>query len=511
MNPSVSPVSQPIGRRLALASVLIGLLCALLITALQVQARYAQQRAVLINHLSDIEQVYLAGLEEALWAVDLARVETQLKGIGAIEGVAEVVLETPHGERMQVGQLHDPPLAERSFPLQRSLLGGSEPIALGHLWVKLSDQRLRAGLVEESIRILLSVSMALLASAVLLAYLFRRWVTRHLQQMADYAGRMQLDSLDQPLRLQRRERSDELGSVAQALNQMRERIGQLLTVERRQARELAEHKDRLEDQVAERTRALQLQSEQLARQTDELRVQNRDLEAYAHTVAHDLKIPLTTVVGLAGLLSEMRDRLPEQQIGESLQTIHRTSRKMAEIIDALLTLASLRSDRPVQPQALDSGKIVNECLSRLQPMIERSGASISQPESWPVAVGRADWVEAVWTNYVSNAIKYGGKPPTIELDAKQTADGRVRFWVRDHGPGITGDDYAKLFQPFSRLNPDSAEGHGIGLSIVARILTRLGGDAGAEPAEGGGCLFWFELPGEEPEFGIRDSRFAKAD
>lgn len=499
-------VARPIGQRLALVSLLIGLFCAIVLAGLQVQARYHDGTADLMERLVEIERSQLGILQESLWSVDLAATQIQIDGIAAIDGVAEVLLTTPQGERFQRGRLEGLPLAERRYELARQVSRGGrmDTIELGTLWVKLSDVQLRTRLYEESLRILLSVGLVLGATSLLLNILFRRWVTRHLERMADYAEEINLAAIDQPLALQRKPVTDELAVVVQALNHMRERVAQLLAVERRQAEELAEHRDKLELQVEERTRELQQKSELLARQTDELRIQNRDLEAYAHTVAHDLKIPLTTVVGLAGLLREMRDRLPPQQVEDSLQTIHRTSCKMAEIIDALLTLASLRSDRPLHPEVLDSGKIVAECLNRLQPMIEQSGAQISLPEHWPAAIGRSDWIEAVWTNYVSNAIKYGGKPPRIELDAEQRDTGRVRFWVRDHGPGIGEHDYSKLFQPFSRLDPGNAEGHGIGLSIVARILAKLDGDAGAEPAPGGGSLFWFEVP-EKPGFEIRDS------
>ena len=491
-------IVRPIGYRLALASLLVGLVCALVITALQVQSRYLEGRNELLQQFDELERTRLGSLQEALWHVDLRSAETQIAGIAAMDGVAEAVLTTTQGERIARGQLEQPALAERQFQLNQKIERGgqTEQIALGVLQVKLSDKELLARLYQESLRILLSVSLVLAATSIILNLLFRRWVTRHLQRMADYARTMNLAAVERPLVLQRSGQGDELAAVVQAINQMRERLGELLQVEREQARQLAGHRDQLEQQVEQRTAELQQQSQQLARQADELRGQNRDLESYAHTVAHDLKIPLTTVIGLAGLLREMRQSMPEQQVADALTTIHRTSLKMAQIIDALLTLASLRSDRPLAPQLLHSRQIVDECINRLQPMIEQSGAELEVAKHWPAALGRADWVEAVWTNYLSNAIKYGGMPAKIELGATRQDDGQIRFYVRDHGPGIEHQDYARLFQPFSRLQPGTVEGHGIGLSIVARIIAKLDGQVGAEPAPGGGSLFWFSLPAE---------------
>jgi two-component system sensor histidine kinase/response regulator len=73
----------------------------------------------------------------------------------------------------------------------------------------------------------------------------------------------------------------------------------------------------------------------------------------------------------------------------------------------------------------------------------------------------------------------------------------VRFWVRDNGAGLSSEDLAQLFVPFSRLDPDRAEGHGLGLSIVQRIVERLGGEAGAESEVGKGSVFFFTLPGAD--------------
>jgi signal transduction histidine kinase len=101
----------------------------------------------------------------------------------------------------------------------------------------------------------------------------------------------------------------------------------------------------------------------------------------------------------------------------------------------------------------------------------------------------------VWANYISNALKYGGRPPRLELGATDGADGTVRFWVRDNGYGLTTEEQARLFTPFTRLSKVSAQGHGLGLSIVRRIMERMGGKAGVESQQGLGSLFTFTLPG----------------
>jgi signal transduction histidine kinase len=137
-------------------------------------------------------------------------------------------------------------------------------------------------------------------------------------------------------------------------------------------------------------------------------------------------------------------------------------------------------------------------------MIEQFQAEVVLPDSWPVALGYNPWVEEVWVNYVSNAIKYGGLPPRVELGADppfrgpfETEEGvtsTVRFWVRDNGAGISPEAQSKLFTPFTRLENVRIKGHGVGLSIVRRIVERMGGEVGVESEMGQGSTFYFVLP-----------------
>jgi signal transduction histidine kinase len=119
---------------------------------------------------------------------------------------------------------------------------------------------------------------------------------------------------------------------------------------------------------------------------------------------------------------------------------------------------------------------------------------IAYPDSWPASLGYEPWVEEVWVNYISNAIKYGGESPRIQLGATREPDGYVRFWIRDFGPGIPADQQSQLFIPFQQLEHTRAQGHGLGLSIVKRIVEKLGGQVGVESQPGQGSTFYFALP-----------------
>jgi len=226
---------------------------------------------------------------------------------------------------------------------------------------------------------------------------------------------------------------------------------------------------------------------------NELRIQNEELRAFTQMVAHDLKSPVNLILGLSEILPTMPASEDDALAGNYAEIIHQTAQKMQHIIDALLLLAHVRQQK-VEPQLLDMTPIILEVKQRLYYKIAESGAAISYPDSWPLAIGYAPWIEEVWVNYVSNSLKYGGQPPQLTLGFTLQENGMIRFWVRDNGSGISAADQAGLFVPFTRLDQATMDGNGLGLSIVKRIVERLGGTVGVESEMGNGSLFYFCLP-----------------
>jgi len=224
-----------------------------------------------------------------------------------------------------------------------------------------------------------------------------------------------------------------------------------------------------------------------------------ELDAYAHTVAHDLKNPLGTLIGFSSMLETSYTELSDEQLLLCVNTIAKSGRKMTNIIEELLLMASVRKMDDVKTEALDMAAVAAEALARLADMIAEYRAEVIIPEVWPVAVGYSPWVEEIWTNYVSNALKYGGDPPRVELGGTAVDEParQVRFWVRDNGAGLSPEDQARLFTPFAQIHRARAEGHGRGLSIVQRIVEKLGGQVGVESQVGQGSLFFFTLPSGE--------------
>ena len=219
-----------------------------------------------------------------------------------------------------------------------------------------------------------------------------------------------------------------------------------------------------------------------------------DLDSFSHTVAHDLKGMLSAIVSASNIIKYSIDDLSKDELMEINDLIGQSATKTIHITSELLTLASVRQEE-VKRIPVDMQKVVTDSVSRLEVSIREKDAKIILPEVWPEVLGHEAWLEEVWINYISNAIKYGGTPPAIQMGSDILPDERVKFWVKDNGKGLSEDEIALLFNKFTRLDTMRAEGHGLGLSIVKRIIEKLNGEVGVESQyiPGEGSTFYFIL------------------
>ncbi len=219
-----------------------------------------------------------------------------------------------------------------------------------------------------------------------------------------------------------------------------------------------------------------------------------ELDAFAHTVAHDLRGPLAILSGRIELMELTLAQSDAAGRRHQLEEALRSARRLNAIIEDLLVLSGVRRQR-VEPAPLDMAAVVREALERVEDLVRRAEADVQLPPAWPVALGHAPWIAHVWANYVGNAAKYAGPKPRIRLGASPSpTPGRIRYSVTDEGPGIDPDIQPRLFAPFTRIPSARVTGHGLGLSIVRRIVEKLGGTVGVDSSPGQGACFWFDLP-----------------
>jgi two-component system sensor histidine kinase/response regulator len=254
---------------------------------------------------------------------------------------------------------------------------------------------------------------------------------------------------------------------------------------------------------------LQVKNQQLQEQKAELETRNMELEAFCRTVAHDLKNPINVAKGYTEMLIidySLGTPLDEDAI-EVLQLTAQANDKMVNIIESLLLLAGVAKENDIPKQPLDMSFMISQIIQQRLPLMldeyqgeimfhpsNTNDLSLAQFDTWPIALGYAPWIEEIWANYLSNGLKYGGRPPRLEVGAHSQNNDMICFWVRDNGPGLSPEAQTKLFTPFTRLHQDRAEGHGLGLSIVQQIIEKLGGQVGVESTLGQGSLFYFTLP-----------------
>lgn len=234
----------------------------------------------------------------------------------------------------------------------------------------------------------------------------------------------------------------------------------------------------------------------LEEKNGELQQQNQELESFGHTVAHDLKNPINAIINYTEMLKE--DFGLEGEVYVLLEKIEQAGHKMTDIISSLLLLASSRK-QSVDMEIIEMSDVIHQVLQRLAHMSEEFDATIETPHNWHKAVGYAPWIEEVWTNYLSNALKYGGRPPHVELGSTELEDGNIKFWIKDNGDGLDEEEQSHLFVPFTRISQVRVEGHGLGLSIIQRIVERCNGFVGVESEKGQGCTFYFTLPSKASE------------
>jgi PAS domain S-box-containing protein len=242
--------------------------------------------------------------------------------------------------------------------------------------------------------------------------------------------------------------------------------------------------------ITDRKRA----DEMMRRQTEQLRTRNEELDAFAHTVAHNLKNSIAEILGPSSLAFSYYDRMDDVQRKQILEEVIGSTYKARDVIDSILLLAGVNRQQTIEIGPLDMQQVIEDVKHRMQNQIRELNAILTVEGTLPRAIGYAPWVEEIWSNYLSNALKYGGTPPQVTFGGEEQEDGHMRFWVQDNGPGLTDAEREVVFTPFTRLSQAKIDGHGLGLSVVQRIVQRLGGQVGVDSTLGEGARFWFTLP-----------------
>jgi signal transduction histidine kinase/CheY-like chemotaxis protein len=265
--------------------------------------------------------------------------------------------------------------------------------------------------------------------------------------------------------------------------------------------QLHEANVRLEERVRERTRALTAANERLTSQWGRLRRANEYKNEVLGTVAHDLRNPLSVILGRAEMMNELAamNPVPLDKIKDQLGHIRGSASQLTGMVNELISDAMMNAlDIAIKREPVDLAALLSEIVSSNRALAEKKQQTLhlSSPphQLWSCDPDRLR--EAV-DNLLSNAIKYSPIGGVIALTLDVDHDGAV-IRLQDEGPGLSQDDLARLFGRFQRLSARPTGGEsstGLGLSIVKRIVELHGGRVGAEsPGPGGGSTFVIRLP-----------------
>jgi PAS domain S-box-containing protein len=247
--------------------------------------------------------------------------------------------------------------------------------------------------------------------------------------------------------------------------------------------ELNEYRAHLVELVDERTRSLE--------------EANRELESFAYSVSHDLRVPLRAIDGFSlQLLNHHDDHLDSE--GKRYLTIVRdNTRKMAQLIDDILAFSRM-GRLEMAESVVDMKKLAGKVIEELQPEI--SGRHIAiEIKPLPPCRGDQSMMHQVWMNLLNNAVKFTRPREAAQIEVGAGKEGaEMIYYVRDNGAGFDMRYADKLFGVFQRLHGvEEFEGTGIGLAIVKRVIARHGGRVWAEGKVDAGATFYFSLPFKE--------------
>ena len=247
--------------------------------------------------------------------------------------------------------------------------------------------------------------------------------------------------------------------------------------------------------------------QRVADRTVQLQAANKELEAFAYSVSHDLRAPLRHINGFSqALLEDYTDKL-DAEGKNHLQQLRGASQAMAQLIDNLLELSRVTRTE-MRREVVDLTKLAHAVLADLQKRDPKRAVFINI-EDGILTVGDKSLLRIMLGNLLENAWKFTSKSEQAEISfGKETENGESCFFVRDNGAGFDMAYADKLFGAFQRLHSGSEfEGTGIGLATVQRIAHRHGGRVRAEGAVNEGATFYIILPqrketrnGEQSDF-----------
>jgi PAS domain S-box-containing protein len=237
--------------------------------------------------------------------------------------------------------------------------------------------------------------------------------------------------------------------------------------------------------------------QRVTERTSSLEAANKELEAFSYSVSHDLRAPLRSVHGFTKILLEDYEANLDDEGKRICGIISSSASQMGALIDDLLSFSRIGRNS-LNPSVIDMKRMVRLVFEGMTSSAERERIKLKVGKLHN-AFGDVKLIGQVWTNLISNAIKYSSKNEISEiLIGSSISENMITYFIKDNGVGFEMQYAHKLFGVFQRLHSEAEfEGNGVGLAIIQRIILRHNGRVWAEGEVGKGATFYFSLPMED--------------
>lgn len=489
---------NPIATRLLGLIILSSSAITLIAILMQLYASFHDDLSALNQRLDQVKVGTLDNVTTSLWSFDEEGLARQIETLLDMENVVKVEVEWSDWrdrERRRVINKESAPeqieakpnkFVSRDYPLVYS----DENIAhqrLGSLTITASLEEIYSNLWHRTLFTVAIQGTKTLLIALFIVWLVHTMLTRHMETIANFARRLNLDNLSTPLRLKRvksDDRPDELDNVASAINHMRETL--LEDIEQRHAIELAllsEKEEKLE------TRRQKLAAEDASRAKSQ----------FLATMSHEIRTPMN---GVIGMLEMLRDTPLNETQKHYLDVIHRSGENLIEIINDILDYSKIEAGKmQLELATFDLEDLLEDCLelfgaTACKRDIELMGGV--KPEVPTKLKGDPTRLRQVLINLLGNAFKFT-KSGHIVLEVRLTGDANsgqpvLHFSIEDTGIGIDALTQDRLFDSFNQADSSTSRqygGTGLGLAISKSLVELMGGEIGVRSIKGQGSNFWF--------------------